>query len=81
MLCLGAVAAVLFRIGGLVVLLVVLLAVIGLRWGLGHPLPGWGTTVFLLAAVQAGYLVGAVSPLAGLLRKDPPPATKPDGDD
>lgn len=77
MLCLGAVAAVLFRVGGLVVLMLAFVAILLFRWLAGYAFAGWGVTLLLFAALQAGYLAAALSPLSDLVRKAPPGKAPP----
>lgn len=61
---LGAVAAILMRLVGLVALLLILGATAILRMVLGYPHPGWGETALVLIALQLGYAAAALGPWA-----------------
>lgn len=76
-LSLGIVGAVLLRIGGLIVILIGIAALFGFRWLGGHAHPDLLESALLLAALQMGYLIGALTPLAERIRKgDPAPRLK-----
>ncbi len=61
---LGIVAAVLLRVGGLVLIVCGLAAVFLFRWLTGYAHPALLESALLLALLQIGYLVGALTPLA-----------------
>lgn len=69
---LGIVSAVLLRIGGLVLMLLALACLFALRWIGGYSHPGIGESVLLLVLLQAGYLLGALTPLADRIRRGGP---------
>jgi len=82
-LSLGIVAAVLLRIGGLVLMVFAMAMLFAFRWFSGYSHPTLVESIVLLALVQAGYLVGALTPLADRIRRgEPAPrlAIKPSDD-
>lgn len=70
----GCVTALLLRVGGLVLLMLALACIIGLRWLAGYAHPDGLAAIILLVALQAGYLIVALSPLSGRLHgRNPAP--------
>lgn len=82
-LSLGVVSAVLLRIGGLFLIVCAMTALFAFRWFSGYDHPTIVESILILILLQAGYLVGALTPLADRIRRgEPAPrlAVKP-GDD
>lgn len=75
-LSLGIVAAVLMRVGGLVVVVIGLVALFLLRWVTGADRPTLLESALLIALLEIGYLLGALTPLAERIRKGPEPRLK-----
>lgn len=70
--CLGIISAVLLRIGGLLVVVCAMAALFGFRWFGGYSHPTLVEAIMLLALLQAGYLMGALTPLADRIRRGEP---------
>lgn len=82
-LSLGIVSAVLLRVGGLVLIVFALALLFAFRWFGGSSHPTFIESIILLVLLQAGYLVGALTPLADRIRRgEPAPrlAVKPSDD-
>lgn len=73
-LCLGVMAAVLLRVGGLVLIVVAMACLFGFRLITGSASPDLVESALLICAVQAGYLMCALTPLADFIRKPPAPS-------
>lgn len=82
-LSLGIVAAVLLRVGGLVLIVIGMAAVFAFRWITGYAHPGLMESALLIGLLQIGYLLGALTPLAERIRKghDTPRLTREPSDD
>lgn len=70
--CLGIVAAVLMRVGGLAIIVFGLAALVALRWIAGYAYPTFLESLLLIVLLQAGYLFGALTPLADRIRRGHP---------
>lgn len=70
--CLGIVAAVLMRVGGLAIIVFGLVALVALRWISGHAYPTFVESLLLIVLLQVGYLIGALTPLADRIRRGHP---------
>ncbi len=68
---LGLVLAARLRAGGLVVVTLALAAAFVLRWLAGYAQPSLVVAAGLLGLMQAGYLLGTLTPLADRLHRRP----------
>lgn len=71
-LSLGIISAVLLRMGGLILLVFALAALFGIRFFGGYSHPTIIESLVLLVLLQAGYLIGALTPLADRIRRGEP---------
>lgn len=70
--CLGIVAAVLLRVGGLAIIVGGLAALVAFRWISGYAYPTFLESLLLIVLLQVGYLIGALTPLADRIRRGQP---------
>ncbi|AWB50626.1 hypothetical protein HYN69_18680 (plasmid) [Gemmobacter aquarius] len=71
-LSLGIVSAVLLRIGGLFLMVFAMTVLFGFRWFSGYSHPTVTESLLILTLLQAGYLIGTLTPLADRIRRGEP---------